>query len=93
MSILISHNIDTQPPTQTHNTEHRCWEKAIWPYLSELVGHKEGRSVGFGLHVGHMGGRRGVDVVAGKHLQGATGGGISFHIHATVSAEAAMQML
>lgn len=37
-------------------------------YLSELVSHEEGRSVGFGLHVRHVGCCLWVDMVRWKHL-------------------------
>lgn len=37
--------------------------------LSQLVGHKEGRSVSFGLHVSHVGCSGGVDMVGRKHLE------------------------
>lgn len=38
--------------------------------LSQLVGHKEGRSVSFGLHVSHVGCSGGIDMVGRKHLEG-----------------------
>lgn len=37
--------------------------------LSQLVGHKEGRSVSFGLHVSHVGCSGGIDMVGRKHLE------------------------
>lgn len=37
-------------------------------YLSQLVGHEEGRRVSFGLHVSHVGCSGGIDVVGRKHL-------------------------
>lgn len=38
-------------------------------YLSELVSHKEGRRVGFGLHVGHVRRRLWVEVIRREHLR------------------------
>lgn len=37
--------------------------------LSQLVGHEEGRSVSFGLHVSHVGCSGGIDMVGRKHLE------------------------
>lgn len=98
LRLVSYHNMETT----LMNTERRRWEKAIYrdecrgsvgggggAYLSELVGHEEGRSVGFGLHVRHVGGGRGVDVVARKNLR-AEESGFTF---TPVSMVAAMQML
>lgn len=49
-------------------TERTRWRKRGRGYLSELISHEEGRGVGFGLHVGHVGSSGGVDVVGRKHL-------------------------
>lgn len=46
------------------------WMKKMKKDLSQLVGHKEGRSVSFGLHVSHVGCSGGVDMVGRKHLEG-----------------------